>query len=149
MTRIRWEGFGDLRGELARLQRELQRAVGRETGATAVEELPAGGFPPVNVWEDADHLYVEAELPGCDQSNLELLVHGRRLTLQGRRQAPTIENGVVHRQERGFGSFTRSLDLPVPVDAEHVEADLRAGVLTVRLAKHSEVRPKRIVVKQA
>ncbi len=147
MTRFRWQGFGDLREELSRLQRELQRSVWRD--AAAVEELPADSFPPVNVWEDHDHLYVEAELPGCEQADLELLVHGRRLTIQGRRQQPQQENGVWHRQERGYGAFSRSLDLPSPVDPDQIEADLRSGVLLVRLAKHAEVRPRRILVKEA
>jgi HSP20 family protein len=147
MTRFRWQGFGDLREELSRLQRELQRSVWRD--GSAVEELPADSFPPVNVWEDHDHLYVEAELPGCEQPDLELLVHGRRLTIQGRRHQPPQDKGVWHRQERGYGTFSRSLDLPAPVDPDQIEADLRSGILMIRLAKHAEVRPRRIVVKEA
>jgi len=148
MNRFGWQGFGDLREELSRLQRELQRSVRRDPTA-AVEELPADSFPPVNVWEDHEHVYLEAELPGCEQGELEVLVQGRRLTIQGRRSPPQQDKGVWHRQERGYGSFSRSLDLPAPVDPDQVDADLRSGVLSVRLAKHAEVRPKRIVVKEA
>ena len=149
MTRFRWEGFGDLREEFARLQRELQRAYRGESATSAVEELPADAFPALNVWEDAEHVHVEAELPGCVQSDLELTVHGKRLTIQGRRNPPQQEKGVWHRQERGYGTFSRSLDLPSPIDAGQVDADLCCGVLTVRLRKHAEVLPKRIVVKSS
>lgn len=147
MNRFRWQSFGDLRDDLARLQRELQRSL--RSDSRTVEEVPADGFPPVNVWEDHDHVYVEAELPGYEQSDLEVLVHGRRLTLQGRRQPPQQDQGVWHRRERNYGPFARSLDLPSPVDPDQVEADLRSGVLSIRLAKHSEVRPRRILVKEA
>lgn len=147
MNRFRWHGFGDLREELSRMQRELQRAVRRDP-SSSVEELPADSFPPVNVWDDNDHVFVEAELPGCEQAELEVLVHGRRLTIQGRRTPPQQDKGVWHRQERGYGTFSRSLDLPSPVDSDQIEADLRSGILSIRLAKHAEVRPKRIIVKE-
>lgn len=147
MSRVSWDRFGNLSDELARLQRELQRAFG-QSGSAPAEEVPANGYPPVNVWEDAEHVYVEAELPGCEHGDLEVLVQGRQLTIKGRRSAPAPDKGVWHRQERGAGAFVRSVNLPGPVDADQVDADLKLGVLTIRLAKHSEVRPKRILVRE-
>ena len=57
------------------------------------------------------------------------------------------EKGVWHRQERGFGAFTRQLALPFPVDADNVDARFENGVLLVKLAKHEAAKPRKIVVK--
>jgi HSP20 family protein len=107
-----------------------------------------GGFPALNVWEDGEFCHVEAELPGVELKDLEITVTGgNQLTVKGERRPLTPEKGVWHRQERGFGPFSRSLALPFHVDAEKVEARLENGVLTVRLAKHESARPRKITVK--
>jgi HSP20 family protein len=54
---------------------------------------------------------------------------------------------VWHRQERGFGEFTRVITLPVPVDADKVTARLEHGVLTLTTAKSAAAKPKKIAVK--
>jgi len=106
----------------------------------------AGSFPPVNVWEDQEKLYVEAELPGLNQDNLEILVEGDQLTVRGERK-PATDEGRWHRQERAFGRFQRTLTLPVAVDADKVEARLEQGVLTLTLPKSEAAKPRKIAVK--
>src|SRR5207249_4919202 len=87
-------------------------------------------YPAVNVWEEADAVYVEAELPGLDRKDLEIYVTGgNQVTLKGERKAPVPDKGVWHRQERGQGSFVRTLTLPAPVDPDKVDARLENGVL--------------------
>jgi HSP20 family protein len=116
-------------------------------------ELPRGvngaaNFPPVNLWEEDDQVFVEAELPGLDLKSLELFVTGgNELTLKGERKPSVPGKGVWHRQERLHGSFTRTLTLPFLVDSDRVEAKLENGVLLVRLAKHESARPRKIAVK--
>lgn len=108
----------------------------------------AAGFPALNVWEDSDEVYVEAELPGLDLKDVEIYVSGgNQLTLKGERKSHLPEKGVWHRQERAFGSFARSLTLPFPVDADKVDARLENGVLRIRLRKHESARPRKIAVK--
>src|SRR5688500_14524957 len=81
-------------------QDEMNRLFDRFEGGVAPGQ--AGGYPPVNVWEDTDHLYVEAELPGLQLDKLELYVtEGNQLSLRGVRQPPQAEKGLWHRQERG------------------------------------------------
>lgn len=105
-------------------------------------------FPPVNLWEDAEALYLEAELPGLNLKDLEIFVTGgNQLTLKGNRNGQLPEKGVWHRQERGRGSFERVVALPVEVNPDRVEARLENGVLVVKLAKHESAKPRRIVVK--
>src|SRR5258708_36088480 len=75
-----------------------------------------GAFPAVNVWEEGDQVFVEAELPGLDLKDLEIFVTGgRQLTIKGDRKPVAPEKGVWHRQERSYGRFNRSLTLPIAV----------------------------------
>jgi HSP20 family protein len=105
-------------------------------------------YPAVNVWEDADAVHVEAELPGLDLKDLEIYVTGgNQLTVKGDRKRTVPEKGVWHREERGFGNFTRTLTLPFQVNADKVEARLDNGVLLVTLPKHEASKPRKIPVK--
>jgi HSP20 family protein len=108
----------------------------------------AAAYPAVNLWEEEDKVFVEAELPGLDPKDLEIHVTGgNQLTLKGERKPNVPEKGVVHRQERGFGSFVRVLTLPFPVDADKVDARFENGVLLIQLAKHEAAKPRKIAVK--
>jgi HSP20 family protein len=110
--------------------------------------LSATAFPALNVWEEADQVFVEAELPGLDLKDLEIHVTGgNQLTIKGERKPNLPEKGVWHRRERAFGNFVRTLTLPFPVDPDKVDARLENGVLLVKLAKHESARPRKIPVK--
>jgi len=142
----RWDSF-DVRNELSRLQSEMQKVLGR-SGVLRGWDLTGGNaVPAVNVWEDAEGVYVESELPGLDSQDIEIYVTGRQLTLRGERKPPVVERGVWHRQERGHGKFQRVVELPTDVDANAVEAQFRNGVLLVKLPKRSESRPRKIDIK--
>lgn len=108
---------------------------------------PVSAFPAVNVWEDADAFFLQAELPGLNQEDVHIAVTQRNvLTLSGERK-PVEGDGRWHRRERGFGRFQRSMRLPAPIDADKVEAKLEYGVLHLRLPKHEDAKPRRIAVK--
>jgi HSP20 family protein len=107
-----------------------------------------GGYPAMNVWDNGEQVFVEAELPGLKLDDLEIYVTGgNQLTLKGERKPFTPEKGVWHRQERGFGSFVRTLTLPYPVNADKVDARFENGVLLIKLAKHESAKPRKITVK--
>jgi len=103
-------------------------------------------FPAVNVWEEGEQLFAEAELPGAKKEELEISVTGDELTIRGRRGANVAEGTSFHRRERGVGEFSRTLRLPYDVDAEQVEATLRDGVLLLKLPKTASARPRKIQV---
>jgi HSP20 family protein len=108
----------------------------------------AVSYPPVNLWEDDDFVYAEAELPGLKLPDLEITVTAdNQLTLKGKREPAAPEKVEWHRQECGFGSFERTIELPVSVDAGKVEARLENGVLTIKMAKSPAAKPKKIPVK--
>src|SRR5262249_15589989 len=129
-------------------QREVNRAFERwgEDGGRLLGL--AAAYSPLNVWEDNDTVFVEAELPGLDRKDLEIYVTGgNQLTLKGQRQPPTVEKGIWHRQERNFGQFSRTVALPFAVDADKVNARFENGILLIQLAKHESAKPRKIDVK--
>jgi HSP20 family protein len=103
-------------------------------------------FPAVNAWDEGDDIVAEAELPGLKGEEVDISVLGSELTVKGERKPVTEEGTSYHRRERGTGSFTRVLRLPVEVDAEKVQATLRDGVLTVRMPKAEAAKPRKITV---
>lgn len=143
MASMRWEPLA----EVNRLRNEMDRVFGRY-GDRRPAPLAARTYPPMNLWEDDDNLFLEAELPGVGAEDLEVYVTGgNQLSLKGQRQRPEQPAGTWHRQERGEGSYSRMLDLPCRVDSDKVSAQFRHGVLTLTLPKSAEVKPRRITVK--
>jgi len=135
---------------LSRLPGEVEALVGNMASAPRNWWMHSFPFPLVNVREEADAFHVEAEVPGVTREQLEVFVrHGTELTLQGERAPAGSASGAWLRQERGNGRFHRVLTLPVPVDADKVEAKLVDGVLMLTLPKAEEARPRRIAVKAA
>jgi HSP20 family protein len=108
-----------------------------------------GTFPALNVWEKDDRLLAEAEVPGLTMDDLEIFVSGNELTVRGERKPAQPEGAAYHRRERGVGSFSRAVRLPVDVDADKVQAQLNNGVLAITLPKSQAARPRKIDVKSA
>jgi HSP20 family protein len=134
-----------LRGELNRAFDDVFGEFFGRGGDGAV--VRGQSFPAVNVWEDEEKLYAEAEVPGLKLEDLDIMVQGNELTLRGERKGRAHEGVVYHRRERGTGSLCSVVSLPVAVDVEKVEAVLESGVLTVYLPKASSARPRKIEVK--
>jgi HSP20 family protein len=146
MALSRWQPYGSpLWNQLQTLQAEMNRLFSRWGG---YDEGETTAFPALNVWEEGEHVFIEAELPGTDRNDLEIyVVGGNQVTLKGQRKPLVPEKSVRHRQERVYGPFTRTLTLPFPVDPDKVEAQLDNGILRVRLAKHESAKPRKIKVK--
>lgn len=144
MTRNRRHPFGVLFNEVSAVGDEFAALVGRLSSGQS-NALPF----PLNVWQDDNAVYVEADLPGVDRATLEVTVTGgEELIIKAARPAPAKVEGVTwHRQERVAGTFARALPLPLPVDAEKVEASYNNGVLKVTLPKIAAVRPRTVPVK--
>ena len=105
---------------------------------------PGGWMPPVDLLETADRYVITAELPGISQEDVQIHAHDDRLTLSGVRRERECACEEYHRIERGHGAFSRTFQLPVPIDPERITADLRDGVLTVTCPKAPDAGAKRI-----
>jgi HSP20 family protein len=111
--------------------------------------LPAFA-PPFEVKETKDAFIFRADLPGVEEKNIEVSLTGNLLTVNGLRdQEDRHEGENFFADERTFGSFTRAFTLPDGVDGEHVNAELKDGVLTLQIPKKPEHQPKKISIKVA
>jgi HSP20 family protein len=142
-----WGWPGDPYSAIDRLGSEMNRLF-RHFGLADGGQQPAVAYPAVDLWQDEQFLYVEAELPGIQIGDLEIYVTAsNQLSLAGERKPPTVEGGNWHRQERGYGKFSRLLALPCEVKTDGVEADLKDGVLTIKLPKSEAAKPRRLAIK--
>src|SRR5207244_3770271 len=119
-------------------QREFDTALNRFFGGR--EMARDGGWAPygVDVREDADHLYVEAELPGYKKDEVDLTLENQTLTISAEHkeeQKEGQEKGDYLLRERRYSRFLRSFTLPPTVDDQKVDAKLNDGVLTITLNK--------------
>jgi HSP20 family protein len=132
MAFARWDPIRDL---LA-IQQRLDRFA----------PAPAGWIPPIDVHETADDYIITAELPGLGRDDIHIQVRDGRVHISGERRERDVPCEQYHRVERGHGSFSRTFELPLPVDGDRVTADLHDGVLTVICPKATEGSARRIRV---
>ena len=145
---FREPGWNPLR-EMEQLQRRMDRLFQDAYGAEG-QSGRGGVYPLVNISEDRDHIYVRAELPGVQAGDLEITLQDNSLILRGERKITAEDKQVnYHRRERESGFFRRVLALPAAVSTDKVEALCKDGVLTIKMAKPEEVKPRKIEVKVA
>jgi HSP20 family protein len=107
----------------------------------------SGWTPAVDIRETEDAFVFTAELPGLEKSDVHITVENKVLTLSGERAwAEEDEKNSYRRIERAYGSFSRSFSLPNAVDASKVEANFKGGLLTIKVAKAEEVKPREIEI---
>lgn len=99
--------------------------------------------PSINVYEKGKSIIVEADVPGIKEEDLSIEVGEDTLSIAGSRKSTSeIKEENYYRQEASFGEFTRTVQLPVIVDKEKAQAELKDGQLTITLAKKGAVAPK-------
>lgn len=147
MTNLtRWEPFRDLVSLREAMNRLFDESFVRPQGR-ALAPAVAGSLA-VDMYETEEDIVVQTALPGIDPADLNVNVSGNTLTIRGETKAEEemAEENYICR-ERRRGAYARSVTLPVAVEADEAEADYENGLLTLRLPKVEEARPKRIEVK--
>lgn len=145
MNVVKYDPFRDLRN----LQDEMNRLfTGVAPAAAAREDMLNGAWSPkVDIFENKNDLVLEAELPGLDREDFELLFENNVLTLKGERKfEKKTDNDNYHRIERSYGAFTRSFTLPQTVTAEGAIAGFKNGILHVSLPNREETKARKIEV---
>ena len=105
-------------------------------------------LPPVDMWQDDNSVIIRAALPGLKADDVQISITGDMLTLRGEyRQKEERNDDRFQMRENLYGSFERSLLLPVPVLSDKAQAQFEDGVLTITLPKSEEIKPKTITVK--
>lgn len=131
--------------EMDRLQRDMNRLFNQYSPS---RPRTAPSYPAINIWANEDGQLVSTEMPGIRVEDIDISVDGYTLTIAGERSLDEVpEDAVFHRRERGFGKFSRTIQLPFAVDANKVEAIFKDGVLKISLPKVEVEKPKQITIK--
>lgn len=104
--------------------------------------------PGVDVYEDPERLSFRFDVPGVKKEELTVRVENSILTIEGKRVFESeAKRQNFHRIERAHGAFARSFSLPATVSAEHIQAELKDGVLNVTLAKKPDAQTRKVEIK--
>jgi len=140
MAIVRWKPMRDL----VDLRDEMDRMFDSFWGSNVDRD---GGMliPPVDMIENGDNFVVSVELPGLKKEDIKMTMQNNVLTLSGSKKHEfESREDTVHRVERSYGSFCRSINLPSTVDSSAIKASYDSGVLKVTLPKVEEAKPKEI-----
>lgn len=132
-----WDVFGEMQRVVDSLAQPATRAAFSMVGRD---------YPPANVWTKDNAVAVSIELPGVESDSIELSVESEVLTISGKRSSDLPEDAKILRRERGDLEFSRSIQLPFPVEADQAEARFNKGVLLVVLERKASDRPQKIKV---
>jgi HSP20 family protein len=140
-TLIRFDPFR----ELAALQSEMGRLMG---GAFAdANGRERSWVPALDAWETDEELVYAFDLPGVPEEKISVEFDDGTLTVSAEREREQkLAEGAVHRFERRFGSFQRSIALPQGVREQDIEAKYADGVLELHVRKPEETKPRRIPI---
>ena len=130
------------------LTRDFDQFVSRVFGG---DEVPASLAPfGVDIHEDAEHLYIEAELPGFTKDQIDVTIDKQVMTISADRsesnERPTENNKGWLLRERRFHRFQRAFTLPDTVDASNINAKLDNGILMLTLNKKPESKPRKVSI---
>jgi len=138
---LRWDPVK----EFDDLARRLTPFILRSTDGRAEERQAKRSVewsPNVDISEEEGAYLIKAELPEVSKEAVKLVVENNVLSLSGERVRTAEKNGVrYHRVEREYGAFLRSFTLPEDADSKKISANMKDGVLTVRIEKLAEAKP--------
>jgi HSP20 family protein len=143
-----------IRLEPARELNTLQNEMNRLFNTFFEAPLPNGGnvgqrrwLPPMDLAETEEEFVLRADLPGLAEKDVGIELEDNVLTISGERKSEHEERKEgLHRVERAYGSFSRSLTLPEGVNPEAIKANFDRGVLEVRIPKPEERKPRKVEI---
>jgi len=127
--------------EMESFEKQMSRIFNNEFPCNC--DFSGGSYSPrINVFEDEKNFIIEAEIPGMEKKDVKVTLHKDVLTISGERKRESkIDKENYYHLESSYGAFERSINLPVEVDGEHVDASFKNGLLKIQLPK---VNPKDI-----
>jgi HSP20 family protein len=126
----------------------LQRALEARTESDWLENQTAGQgpFPPINVFQQGDDIVAIVELPGVDKNDLQIQAQENTIRIAGKKAVDLPEGVSVHRRERIFGGFDRTLSLPIQLDPDRIKAEYQDGILALFLPRSERDKPRTIKI---
>jgi HSP20 family protein len=142
MTIVRRAGFGDLLS----LRQAMDRLFEESYVNPRTWQFGDGQLVPMDVYATKDDVVVEAVLPGVKPDEVEITIEGNTLSLSGDTTAATPDREGVLLQEIRRGRFVRTLTLPAGLEADKAAATFEDGILTLRIPKAEQVKPRQIKI---
>jgi HSP20 family protein len=142
MTLIRRSGFGDLLS----LRQAMDRLFEESFVNPRTWQFGEGQFVPVDVYATSDEVVVEAILPGVKPEEVDITMEGNTLTIAGDTSAMIPDREGLLLQEIRRGRFSRTLTLPAGLEADKATATFEDGILTLRIPKAEQVKPRQIKI---
>jgi HSP20 family protein len=105
-----------------------------------------GPFPPVNVFQQGDDILAIIELPGIEKDSLNIQAKENTIRIAGKKSVTYPDGVSIHRRERLWGEFDRSLSLPVQLDPDRIKAEYRDGILALFLPRSERDKPRSIKI---
>jgi|SRR3974390_2062028 len=126
----------------------LQRALESRIESDWLQHRTAsqGPFPPINVFQQGDDILAIIELPGVKKDDLQIQAKENTIRIAGKKAVNLPEGVSMHRQERVFGEFDRTLSLPVQLDPDGIKAEYRNGILALFLPRSQRDKPRAIKI---
>lgn len=137
-----WDPFADLADIQEEMNRLFDASLRRLSG-----RAPTSFMPACDIVEEKDRLIVRFDLPGLRKDEVNVTLQEDVLTVKGERKIEDAKDATYYLRERAAGTFTRTIELPVAVNAAKIDAHFRDGVLEITLPKAEEAKPKQIEVK--
>jgi HSP20 family protein len=106
---------------------------------TITEEV----MPSIDIFEEGDNVVVKAEVPGIKKEDLDISVTDNTVSISGeKKKEEKVERKNYYREERSYGSFTRSFRLPTEVQTDKAKASFKEGILEIRIPKTEEAKKR-------
>jgi len=147
------------------LDRMFSSVLERNFARPVAGKSDSNWLPALDISEAGDVYQIEAELPGFQLDDIDVTIEGRKIVISGQKetgqaetemkeaaadadeQSAATEERIFHRRERRFGSFSRTITVPVHVDATQAEAEISHGVLTLRVPKAEAARQHKVEIR--
>lgn len=148
MSITRWDPFREILSIRREMDRLFDQFFGRRRVPAEARVLEAGAWSPaVDMFDREKEIVVRAELPGVGRENVRISATEDTLTIRGEvKREEEVKEEQYYCCERGYGSFSRTVSLPVRVQSDKVEATYRDGILEIVLPKLEEVLPREVEV---
>jgi HSP20 family protein len=127
----------------------LQRALDAQQASEWLRDATTsrGPFPPINVFQQGDNILAIIELPGVEKDRLQIEAKENTIRISGTKATDYEDGASVHRRERDFGQFDRTISIPVKLDPDGVRAEYHDGVLALFLPRAESDKPRSIKIK--
>jgi len=136
--------FADPFDALFNLQRALEARI--ESDWLQDQTGGQGPFPPINVFQQGDDIVAVIELPGVDRKDLQIEAKENMIRIAGKKAVDLPAGISVHRRERTFGEFDRTLSLPIQFDPDGIKAEYQDGILALFLPRSERDKPRTIKI---